>query len=303
MSALSDQQFTPSGEYYEMRAPGPTQGMVQLTSGAAGKTRHGAYTREELETYPQSYRSDPGGNPEMEGVHSPGTTQQGTLLHWADVATRDQGVRQNMARRMAPKMTENLDDSDRFVQEMGQSRASRADMHEIEHVGPSVTWDHPSPVAMGSSEGMYWAEDNEIGLKPHADADTLYHELGHALHMHSGKEHFRSAMLHRDGNASAGLEGPADGFMDRLSPTTPVSSYRDSHQYSGPWGEGGRKMYEETRASWAQPDGGQALSLQHKEILAPKLQQGQFLIANHIDRSDHDRDTDPIRRGQQGSLF
>lgn len=299
---LSGQQFSPPDEYYEMKA-GPTQGMVQVAGPAGSGGRRGAYTREELTTYPQMYRDDPGAYPEMVGVHSPGSHQQGTMLHWGDIDRRNAGVRQNMARRMAPKMTDNLDDEDRFVKEMGQSRASRADMHEIEHVGPSVTWDHPSQVAMGSSEGMYWAEDNEIGLKPRADADTLYHELGHALHMHSGKEHFRSAMLHRDGNASAGLEGPADGFMDRLSPGTPASSYRDSHQYSGPWGEGGRKMYEETRASWAQPDGGQALSLQHKEILAPKLQQGQFLIANHIGRSAHDRDTDPIRRGQQGSLF
>lgn len=195
--------------------------------------------------------------------------RQGTL--WGESGAwlaADRQVRENMARRVTGAAGD-----PGFVEDMGRSNATRADMLALEHINPTV---EPTR-GLGGSYDRY---DNivEYGIGGD-DADrrhTLYHELGHAIHI--GGQRYGGTSYSSPHNPDPIQEGVADGVAHRMSKggTGGVWTYRDSFEYSdqtlgrdwmdrarrgeksvpadtilagGPnWGSEGRAAYEASRA-------------------------------------------------------
>jgi hypothetical protein len=193
-----------------------------------------------------------------ENIHPQQFRQDSLWGESGALGAADRRVRENMARRIT-----GADSDPDFVEHMGRSKATRADLLTLEHINPTVMQGPPT------GGGSYSPVDNWVEYNPSWDrSDTrysLYHELGHAIHI--GGQAYGGSKYSAAHNPDPVQEGVADGFADRLSGSSP-QSYRSSIRYQDPpvmpvqgskppstileggpqWGKEGRAAYEASRS-------------------------------------------------------
>jgi hypothetical protein len=194
--------------------------------------------------------------------------EQGELWPRAEIDALDTAARRNTAERGVDsdegalrlprhKVRVYGEHRERYLDHMAASKATRADLHEIEHIGPSVRFSYPDSSYLLGAVGDYSARSHLIKVGPRPDhpveeGQTLYHELGHAVHINRQvglTEELRDVeQTERGGfqNQSPRLEGVADGYADRLSGGERLQSYRDSMAYRQ-WRPQGERAYEKAR--------------------------------------------------------
>jgi len=184
----------------------------------------------------------------------------------------DRNVRRNMANdlKQGPGLgahTENEPWPADFVESMTRSKATRADFHALEVIKPAVQmrWGQGGSydtVDNVMEVGAGWSHDRSLQNSERDMDGTLYHEIGHALHIggiHHGKT---GGKLRAWFSPDPVQEGLADGTMDRLGPNVTDSGYRDTDEYTAQvtkkndlhidnggsaWGRRGRAEYEAAR--------------------------------------------------------
>jgi hypothetical protein len=179
---------------------------------------------------------------------------------------------------------------ERYLDHMGNSKATREDLHEIEHSGPTVELGAPEEEDRGSA-GWYNTREHTAKVSsvvqstPDKERVTLYHELGHAVHIDKQNQLSGDLAVYERSErgrslASPRLEGVADGYADRLFGSEIHSSYEVSSTFDD-WSPEGRWSYSKTRRT-TRREGMPSLASQVKETKGlnsrPVVPRGQMQL-------------------------